>query len=325
MVKSRIYAKFWLSACAIFLAAGYSQATVRFVATTGNDGNPCSRTAPCRTLQEAHDKSASGDEVQVLNSGEFGPTLSITKSITISAVGVSASMHKPNFTGSVITISNASAEVVLRGLHLSGRSSSAFSGVGLAIDEAAAVHIDQCIIERFFFGGISVGASSPLFLSIRNSEVRHNGSAGINSTGADVAMTVHNSLVEGNPGGIQLFGGRALVSRTVLSANTNGLRVDDDARAAVTRTVSTMNTGNGFFVDDGHLFVDHSAAAGNATSAGSPANLQVESSDAFATISDSEFVNASQALRNEGGTIFTRGNNTVNGFIFSTLTPIAAQ
>src|SRR5215471_17180153 len=66
-----------------------AQATRTWVSGVGDDANPCSRTAPCKTFPGAISKTAAGGEINVLDPGGFGG-VTITKSISILAEGVSA-------------------------------------------------------------------------------------------------------------------------------------------------------------------------------------------------------------------------------------------
>src|SRR6201997_5116437 len=68
-------------------AGALAQATRTWVSGVGDDANPCSRTAPCKTFAGAIAKTAIGGEIDVLDSGGFG-ALTITKAITIDATGV---------------------------------------------------------------------------------------------------------------------------------------------------------------------------------------------------------------------------------------------
>src|SRR5438105_204146 len=65
-----------------FASFAQAQATRTFVSGVGNDANPCSRTAPCKTLPGAFSKTAAGGEIDCLDPGGFG-AVTITKSITI--------------------------------------------------------------------------------------------------------------------------------------------------------------------------------------------------------------------------------------------------
>src|SRR6476661_2836392 len=64
----------------------HAQATRTWVSGVGDDANPCSRTAPCKTFAGAISKTAPGGEINVLDPGGFG-AVTITKSITISSEG----------------------------------------------------------------------------------------------------------------------------------------------------------------------------------------------------------------------------------------------
>src|SRR6266403_4564530 len=59
-----------------------AQATRTWVSGVGNDANPCSRTAPCKTFAGAISKTAAGGEIDCLDPGGFG-AVTITKSLTI--------------------------------------------------------------------------------------------------------------------------------------------------------------------------------------------------------------------------------------------------
>ena len=62
---------------ALFVVAGYaapasSQATRTWVSGVGDDANPCSRTAPCKTFAGAISKTAPAGEINCLDPGGFG-------------------------------------------------------------------------------------------------------------------------------------------------------------------------------------------------------------------------------------------------------------
>src|SRR3989442_15396047 len=68
-----------------------AQAARTWVSGTGDDANPCSRTAPCKTFAGAISKTAAGGEISVLDPGGFG-AVTITKSITINGDGTLAGL-----------------------------------------------------------------------------------------------------------------------------------------------------------------------------------------------------------------------------------------
>src|SRR4029078_7089446 len=59
-----------------------AQATRTWVSGVGDDANPCSRTAPCKTFAGAISKTAAGGEINCLDPAGFG-AVTITKSISI--------------------------------------------------------------------------------------------------------------------------------------------------------------------------------------------------------------------------------------------------
>ncbi|WP_315713972.1 MULTISPECIES: hypothetical protein [unclassified Bradyrhizobium] len=81
--------------CAAFLIlaspGAHAQATRTWVSGVGDDVNPCSRTAPCKTFAGAISKTAAGGEIDVLDPGGYG-AVTITKSITIDGGGTMASI-----------------------------------------------------------------------------------------------------------------------------------------------------------------------------------------------------------------------------------------
>ncbi|MEO8034048.1 MAG: hypothetical protein ABI837_06410, partial [Acidobacteriota bacterium] len=64
--------------CSLVATGAFAQATRTWVSGVGDDVNPCSRTAPCKTWAGAISKTAPGGEIDALDSGGFG-TLTITK------------------------------------------------------------------------------------------------------------------------------------------------------------------------------------------------------------------------------------------------------
>src|SRR5476649_2165804 len=66
----------------VFVSAAQAQATRTWVSGVGDDVNPCSRTAPCKTFPGAISKTAAGGEINCLDPGGFG-AVTITKSMSI--------------------------------------------------------------------------------------------------------------------------------------------------------------------------------------------------------------------------------------------------
>src|ERR671913_1664343 len=103
-----------------------AQATRTWVSGVGDDVNPCSRTAPCKTWAGAISKTAAGGEIDALDPGGYG-TLTITKSITVdgtTGAGFGSTLNSGGINGFVINDSLSAtpntAKVVLRNLSING-------------------------------------------------------------------------------------------------------------------------------------------------------------------------------------------------------------
>src|SRR5580765_4515215 len=103
---------------AAFATSASAQATRTWVSGVGDDANPCSRTAPCKTFAGAISKTAAGGEIDALDPGGFG-AVTITKAITIDggAPGNGGILTSPGGTG-VIVNAGASDQVILRNLNI---------------------------------------------------------------------------------------------------------------------------------------------------------------------------------------------------------------
>jgi len=168
-----------------------AQAARTWVSGTGDDANPCSRTAPCRTFQGAltAGKTAPGGEINCLDAGDFAPVsdfgaVSITFSLTISCAAGTAGILAGGGTG--IVINAATTDVVtLRGLDIDGQGT---GGNGIVIESARSVHVEKCTIRNFRFSDFSAGiitefTSATIFLFAADTVISDNG-AGLNLRGS---------------------------------------------------------------------------------------------------------------------------------------------
>jgi hypothetical protein len=297
------------------LSADFALAhTVRYISATGSDGNNCSQVAPCLSLQRGIDRTPAGSELIVLDSGDFGSGASINKSISISAVGVSASL------GGGITIDNADATVVLRGLRLNGAGGGA---TGIGILNAAAVHVVDCEVQDFTGVGISANTQTDVKLFVSGVVSRNNGFDGLLFiSGAGGRLTIDNSRFERNGReGLNIKSGEARIVRTVISANANRGINQLGAKTNVTLTTAVHNGLDGYHVSiGGEMTLEQSVARGN------DRGIRTQGSS-IVRLSDSVVTNNGTGLSvAAGATLLTRGNSTVTGNITDVsgvLTPLA--
>src|ERR1700729_816242 len=103
----------------LFGSTAFAQATRTWVSGVGDDANPCSRTAPCKTFAGAISKTSSGGEIDCLDPGGFG-ALTITKPITIlCGIAGTGGVLVSGTNGIVVSLSTF-GQVVLDGLDFEG-------------------------------------------------------------------------------------------------------------------------------------------------------------------------------------------------------------
>jgi hypothetical protein len=199
---------------ALLSLAAQAQASRTWVSGVGDDVNPCSRTAPCKTFAGSIAKTVAGGEISVLDSGGFGAVI-IRKSITIDGTGMLAGvLAAVGTTGITIDMTEAKdpsiTAVRLRGLSLNGVGTGAN---GINIKTAGSVSVEDCVIDGFKGSGISVGSGK---VFVRNTTIRNNVTAGITLTAgqagiADVALVFNGVGLVGSVkslGNVYLFGNK---------------------------------------------------------------------------------------------------------------------
>jgi hypothetical protein len=191
-----------------------AQATRTWVSGVGDDVNPCSRTAPCKTFAGAISKTAAGGEINCLDPGGFG-TVTTTKSITIDCTGTLGGLLGAGTFG--VTVNGAGAIVTLRGLEINGGTPAQLGTFGVRFLQGARLNIEDCVIFNFTAGapngnGIVVNnTSGQARVFVTNSVIRNNGAAASGAgirlapTGtASVQMVLDNVHLTGNFRGIDV-------------------------------------------------------------------------------------------------------------------------
>ncbi len=218
--------------------AAQAQATRTWVSGVGDDANPCSRTAPCKTFAGAISKTAAKGEINVLDPGGFG-AVTITKSITISSEGSEAGVLVSG-TNAIIINAASTDVVVLRGLDIEGLG----TGLnGIRVLAAGVVHVEKCTINDFTQKAIdfeptsAAAATSQLY--VIDSNIRNNPGGGIFiKPGANVSAT---AMVENVQLGNNLFGIRAEDNSKVTAKNTSATGSNSGFVAVSNGAVVTLN------------------------------------------------------------------------------------
>ncbi|MGC2781404.1 MAG: right-handed parallel beta-helix repeat-containing protein [Bradyrhizobium sp.] len=175
-----------------FTQPAWSQATRTWVSGVGDDVNPCSRTAPCKTFAGAISKTAAGGEISVLDPGGFG-AVTVTKSITLNGDGTLAGILNAGTNG--VIVNAAGVKVVLRNLSING----AGTGInGVHVLAAAEVTVDQCTFSGLTGNGVNVATAASANIFVTNSSfTRAARGVSLNTTAGFVAASVTDSRFYG--------------------------------------------------------------------------------------------------------------------------------
>jgi hypothetical protein len=238
-----------------FSSGAFAQATRTWVSGVGDDVNPCSRTAPCKTFAGAISKTATGGEISVLDPGGYG-ALTITKAITVDG-GTGAGWGSTLFAstnGFVINITTnlTSDKVILRNLSLNGGVLSSLGVDGIRFLDGQQLTVENVRIFNFSGDGIEVNQSQASNVFLKNVRITHGGVLGataangikVTSAGACVG-TMDDVHIDGVTGhGLQFVSNAIFAIKDLISAR-NGLSGMRAEQASVNVTVeNSISMGN---------------------------------------------------------------------------------
>jgi Right handed beta helix region len=278
----------------LIATSSHAQATRTWVSGVGDDANPCSRTAPCKTFAGAISKTLAGGEINCLDPGGFG-ALTITKAITVSCESVEGGVLVAGTNG-INVAAGTNDFVVLRGLD--------FVGVGSGLDgikftSGAVLHVEKCTIRGFLGSpgnGIHFAPTGTSQMFVTNTLITGNSQSGagiqIQPTGTGTASVLIDGvrmLSNGNgliADGTQTTGSQINVMIRNSEASGNGsigikaisasgkapVRVVMDHSAATTNNTGVSSTGQG-----ADVIMAFSFAVGNVTGVTFTAPAQLRS------------------------------------------------
>ena len=274
-------------------AQAQAQATRTWVSGVGDDVNPCSRTAPCRTFAGAISKTAAGGEINAIDPGAYG-AVTITKAISIVGDNMLSGVLATLGSNGIVVNAGASDVVVLRGLDINGAGS---GGNGIRFLAGGALHVEKCVIHGFTGKGIDAQPSTTSHLFVSDTTIRNN--QGPNG-GAIFLKPVAPALL------------LATIEDVRMQKNRYGIRVEDGGKATVRDSVATGNGTNGYVAYSAgglaSLMLERSVASDNT-------NNGVSAMGANATIrlSNMTVVANGTGLNPSGGAILSFGNNSLGG------------
>ncbi|MDB5693696.1 MAG: hypothetical protein JWO81_2759 [Alphaproteobacteria bacterium] len=266
-----------------YAAPAYAQATRTWVSGVGDDANPCSRTAPCKTFAGAISKTAAGGEINCIDPGGFG-AVTITKALTIDCHYTEGGVLAGG--NGIVVNAGATDEVVLRGLDIFGVTP---PSNGVRFIAGGALLIEDCVIRRFNAAnsfGISFQPSAASKLFVTNTMITQNGNG---ATGGGILV---------QPTGAAGSARVQLVNVNVLSNANSGFRLDTTGNTAPAGV---------------SVVLDQSSFSGNAD--GIFVNTPVGTTAAVVLLTNSDVANNSATGISAAGAV-TRirvGNTSIHG------------
>jgi hypothetical protein len=273
-----------------FSTASEAQATRTWVSGVGDDVNPCSRTAPCKTFAGAISKTAASGIINVLDPGAYG-AVTITKSITIDGGGNHAAVLATSGT-SGITVNAVSVVVVLRGLTIDGVGTGLH---GIRFLQGSALHVEDCTINGFTGKGLDIEPTTTTSLFVTDTIIRNN-------TGASAGGIL---LKPGAGGSI-----KSTFQNVVVNRNQFGLRAEANTETTIRSSSFSGNTAIGVEANatiNGQINLDETIVANNVSHG-------IQASGAgIVRISNVQVINniGTGLVPTAGGQILSFGNNRV--------------
>ena len=282
-----------------FASLAQAQATRTWVSGVGDDANPCSRTAPCKTFAGAISKTANFGEIDALDPGGFG-ALTITKSITIDGGGGQVASVLTAGTNGIVIAAAATDVITLNNLRFQGLRGTGTPGTNaIRILTALAVHVMNCSIYNWGNNGIDDVRTNSSFLEVNNTSITNcqNGISVVPASGStQVNVHVANSRMQGNA--------------------SSGLSVGSNVHAVVFNSVMTQNVQAGVFATNpgtgtSDVAVDQCVVSANVS------GFQANSANTIIRVSNSTAVhNVNLTTVAGGGQVSSYGNNQTAGGTF---------
>ena len=229
-----------------FASVAQAQATRTWVSGVGDDVNPCSRTAPCKTFAGAISKTAVNGEINCLDPAGYG-AVTVTKSITIDCEDTQGSILSAGTNGVIVNITSVTdtkKAFKLRGVSIQG----AGTGInGIRVLAANTVHLDEVVIDGVTQHGVSIEttAGSPKVF-VQDTHIRSVAGNGINTfiIGGAVNLVVGGSQLQAAGTGLSLSNNTAAtITDSQITGSATGLVAANASIAVRNCTISNNTTG----------------------------------------------------------------------------------
>ena len=240
----------------LYAAPAQAQATRTWVSGFGDDANPCSRTAPCKTFAGAISKTVAGGEIDVIDPGGFG-TLTITKSITIDGGGgLVASILGGASQNGINVNAGPTDTVIIKNFRFQGMlGNGGGTSIGpnaIRFNTGAKLVVENCEIYGWGTNGIDIANTTPgNVTAITNTQIMNIGNDAIfvESAGTSQVDISEVRLYHAKFGVGVAANNTVVVSRSIISnMSTQGVHADAGGTVALNDNVisfSTLGVGGG--------------------------------------------------------------------------------
>jgi hypothetical protein len=290
-------------ASSVFSVPAHARARV-FVASYGNDSNPCTFGSPCKTFQQAVNIVDAGGEVTAIDSAGFGP-INITKAVTITSPdGVEAGIV-PAVGGDAININAGPTDaVVLLGLTLNG---SGIAYNGIVFNPGASLTVTNCVAQNFVTDGtaftgngiIIQPTSGTVNFTIINTTAVNNTNRGVfyfpQSGSPNVNGVIDHVVANANLHGIFFYTGSVSGGTTIVTISNSIVSGDNSAGIVLNGVVGTINAS-----------IDNVSASADGTGVVALGNVNALLGRSVIT------GNTTGVLNNTMNTFYTYGDNRIN-------------
>jgi len=283
----------------------YGQASRTWVSGVGDDANPCSRTAPCKTFAGAISKTAAGGEIDALDPAGYG-AVTITKAITIDGGGGQVASVLVSGTNGIVVQAGPSDVVILRNLRINGIG----TGInGIRFLSGKDLNVEDCYIFGFTTNGVDIALNQATQATVHifHTVTKNNGGSGVRATNA-VAPSVKVAID---------FSEFALDNIGVEASSHSSVEINNSmiSAAASDGIKADSTTGNDSLIDIAHSEIVNG-------------NNAVTSTAGAIVMGDNTIVyNTGTVFNKVGGSQFTFSDNRVhdNGATGTAPTPFGKQ
>jgi hypothetical protein len=268
-------------------AEAQGQVTRTWLSAVGDDANPCSVTAPCKTFVGAFAKTAADGEISLLDPGTFG-IVTITRGVTINGNGVNGGISSGGVPNAITVNAAVTDLVILRNLSIQGMGTGTN---GVRVISAGTVQVDHCFISNMTGRGIEVAATANVHLTVNDTIIDDCALDGIrmSTTTGQVVATIDSTRIQ--------------------DCGSDGIEAIDRVRGAITNSVISHIASIGIRTSgtDSVLNIEHTFISNAATGVQGNAGLNT------LRLSDSVISQNGTGLSTNGGTIESFQGNSLMG------------